>query len=105
MTTVSPATNGDDIRLTPAGRTVLEATARGRVRYLTGPQVVILRLDGNVLDASKPFMDLQRAGWAYIQPYDLDQPPPVEVMCRITPAGEDALMEAQQRARERKAGK
>jgi hypothetical protein len=103
---MSPATNRDDIRLTPAGRTVLEATARGRVRYLTGQEAVILRLDdGNVLDASKPFMDLQRARWAYIQPYDLDQPPPVEVMCRITPAGEDALMEAQQRARERKAGK
>jgi hypothetical protein len=51
-------------------------------------------------------VELRSLGFIYVQPYDLDQlPQPVEVPCLVTPAGEDALTEAAQAARKRKAGK
>lgn len=88
-------------QLTPVGRSVLEATYRGRVSFLTRPQIVIQRARDEVLDVSREFASLP-PGLAYIQPYDLEQPP-FEVECLVTPDGEDALMEAAQAARARKA--
>jgi hypothetical protein len=56
--------------------------------------------------SSPQFVELRSLGFIYVQPYDLDQlPQPVEVPCLVTPAGEDALTEAAQAARKRKAGK
>jgi hypothetical protein len=52
---------------------------------------------------SLDFGELAHAGWAYVEPYDLDQvPPPVEVACLVSEAGEEQLIEAHQRkAKER----
>lgn len=97
--------SGQDVRLTPLGRAVLDAIYKGRVSYLTREQIVIQRVSqSEAIDVSSQFVDLRAAGWAYIAPYDMDQPPvPVEVPCQVTPAGEDALTEAAQAARKRKA--
>lgn len=91
-------------RLTPVGRTVLKATYQGQVTYLPGSQIVIQRSSGDVTDVSGTFGGLMQAGWAFMDGYDLDNPP-VEVPCHITAAGEDALMEAQQADRKVKAAK
>lgn len=97
-------------RPTPLGLSILEHIRRGRVGLLTAPMIVAMRPmagDSNdLLDVSRPFMDLARARLAYIQAYDPDQPPvPPWVPCLLTSAGEDALMEAAQAARQRKAKK
>jgi hypothetical protein len=84
-------------KLTPAGRSLLEATYRGRVSYRTVEQMVVRRNGREVVDVSAEFVDLTLAGWAYVELYDLDKvPPPPEVLCRVTRSGEDVLMEANQ---------
>lgn len=96
----------DEPTLTPLGRSILEATYRGRVSYLTGPQIVVMRQQNSpdVLDVSKQFVQLARAGWAVIEAYDPDElPVPVVVPCHTTVPGEDALMEAAAAAKKRKA--
>lgn len=92
-------------KLTPLGRSILEATYRGRVVYRTREQAVWWRQEkGQVLEVSEQIFELMRLGWALIEVYDPDQPPvPVEVLCWCTAAGEDALMEAAAAARKRKA--
>jgi hypothetical protein len=99
--------NDRRVRLTPLGRAVLQAAAQGRVSYRTREQIVIWRqAQGQICDVSSPFVELRGLGFIYIQPYDPDRlPQPVEVPCLVTPAGENALMEAAQAARKRKAGK
>jgi hypothetical protein len=95
------------VRLTPLGRAILQAAAQGRVSYRTREQIVIWRqAQGEITDVSPQFVELRGLGFIYIQPYDLDQlPQPAEVPCPVTPAGENALMEAAQAARKRKVGK
>jgi hypothetical protein len=85
-------------KLTPVGRSLLEATYRGRVSYRTTEQMVIRRIGREVEDVSRDFGELARAGWAYVEPYDLDQVPlPAEVPCLVSEAGEEQLIEAHQR--------
>jgi hypothetical protein len=110
-TAAKPSTGSPDLardqqpKLTPAGRSLLEATYRGRVSYRTVEQMVIRRQGREFEDVSSDFLDLSLAGFAYVEPFDLDQnPPPREVPCLVTPAGEDALIEAHQ-AQQRKAKK
>jgi hypothetical protein len=53
------------------------------------------------VDVTAAFDELARHGWAFAEPYDIHNPPQ-NVPCFTTPDGEDALLEAHQRERERK---
>jgi hypothetical protein len=90
-------------KLTPAGRSLLEATYRGRVSYRTVEQMVIRRQGREFEDVSTEFVDLAVAGLAYVQPFDIDaKPPPREVPCLVSRTGEDVLMEAEQQRKAKK---
>lgn len=84
---------------------LLSEVYRGRVWWVVpdGPAMWRPRTgeDRAPVDVTGRLFELTRPGWAYVEPWDENNRPPVSP-CLTTTAGEDVLMEAATAARKRK---
>lgn len=75
----------------------------GRIRWRTQEQIGILRTtEGEVVEVSQELMLAVTSGCALIPPWRPDAPPP-EVVAVLTSHGEQTLIEARMRARQKAA--